>query len=518
MPEEAQGNGHASANAFAELRSLLVGPEREQLDDIKQRLDDPARVLKDLSRVLPEAVRLRSKDRKLRLALHPIIEESIRVSVQRDPRMLADALFPVIGQAVRKAVNSALQGMLLSLNQMLEQSVSPRSFRWRLEAWRTGKPYGEILLIRSLLYRVEQVFLIHRKTGLLLLHRESATAVVKDADLVSAMLTAIQDFVRDSFGTGESAELETLQVGEVSLWIQHGPQAILAGAVRGAAPKELQSVFQEALERICLKHAVDLEKFNGDAAPFQDCREELDRCLLGRAEGMRTRQSPLIWAVPVALLLALFAWLFFSIRDQRRWGEYVRRLNHQPGIVVTSAERRNGGYVVAGLRDPLAVDAKTLLAGTGVPEDRVSYHWEPYQSSQPQFVIARDFAERRSDLEHQALYFASDQSRVTPEQLHAIGSVAAEMKVVLREAETLKQPLRIEIIGHTDDSGSEQRNTTLAKERAQQVLASLAADGVPAERLSTRGVSTAEPLRSGTSDTDRAVNRSVSFRVIADTN
>src|SRR5581483_1713487 len=179
------------------------------------------------------------------------------------------------------------------------------------------------LLIRSLLYRVEQVFLIHRKTGLLLLHRESSTAVVKDADLVSAMLTAIQDFVRDSFGTGESAELETLQVGEVSLWIQHGPQAIVAGAVRGAAPKELQSVFQEALERICLKHAVDLERFKGDAAPFQDCREELDRCLLGRAEGTRTHQSRLIWAVPGALLLALVAWLFFSIRDQRRWGEYV---------------------------------------------------------------------------------------------------------------------------------------------------------------------------------------------------
>ncbi|HVN06306.1 MAG TPA: OmpA family protein [Bryobacteraceae bacterium] len=513
MADEIQGNGHASGNAFAELRTLLVGPEREQLADIRRRLDDPARWLQDLSRVLPEAIRLRRDDRKLRLALHPIIEESIRVSVQRDPRMLADALHPVIGAAVRKAVASALQSMLLSLNQVMEQSVSLRSIRWRFEAWRTGKSFGEILLLRSLLYRVEQVFLIHRKTGLLLLHREASAAVVKDADLVSGMLTAIQDFVRDSFGAPESAQLETVQVGEFSVWIQHGPQAILAGVIRGAAPSQLQTVFQDALWHIGTERAADLEQFNGDASPFAACAPDLDKCLLGQAQQAPKPASVLLWIVPALVVLALGIWLFFSIRDQRRWDAYVHNLSRQPGIVVTTAARRGGHYLVTGLRDPLAADASALLAASGIPADRVSFEWEPYRSSQPRFAAVREWEAGRDAIQHEALYFATDQSRITPEQLNAIGTLAAGMRDLFRQSDAMAKTVSIEVIGHTDDSGTEQRNDTLARERADHVIAALVSEGVPVARLSSRGASAGEVLRPGSSDTDRAVNRAVTFRV-----
>ena len=514
MPDELQGNGHGSANAFAELRSLLVGPEREQLADIRRRLDDPDRLVEDLGRVLPEAIHLRSKDRKLRLALHPIVEESIRVSVQRDPRMLADALHPVIGSAVRKAVASALQNMMLSLNQMVEQSVSLRSFRWRLEAWRTGKPFGEILLLRSLLYRVEQVFLIHRKTGLLLLHREASAVVVKDADLVSGMLTAIQDFVRDSFGAAENAELETVQVGEFSVWIQHGPQATLAAVVRGAAPRELQQVLQDTLWRIALDRAADLEGFHGDASPFAACAADLDACLLGKAAPSAKQSSVLLWMVPVLVLLALGAWLFFSIRDQRRWDHYVRDLRQQPGIVVTSAEKHGGQYQVSGLRDPLAADGAALLALNAIPRERVRFHWEPYFSTQPQFAALREFETRRIALERQALYFPFDQSRITPEQLTVIGSVAAEMRDLLRRAASTGKTIRIEVLGHTDDTGAEQHNKVLAQTRADRVAAALAADGVPAAQLSSQSAGTGEALGPGTPEDEGAVRRSVTFRVV----
>ena len=99
----------------------------------------------------------------------------------------------------------------------------------------TGKPFSEILLARSLLYRVEQVFLIHRKSGLLLQHVAAEDAVLKDADMISGMLTAIQDFVSDSFVEG-GQDLETLDIGRFKLWIQYGPKAMIVGAVSGNAP------------------------------------------------------------------------------------------------------------------------------------------------------------------------------------------------------------------------------------------------------------------------------------------
>ncbi len=35
---------------------------------------------------------------------------------------------------------------------------------------------------------------------------------------------------------------------------------------------------------------------------------------------------------------------------------YLDRLSHEPGIVITSSGKRNGGWYVEGLRDPMAID------------------------------------------------------------------------------------------------------------------------------------------------------------------
>ena len=69
-----------------------------------------------------------------------------------------------------------------------------------MTAWRTGKSFAEVVLLNTLVYRVEQVFLIHAQTGLLLQHVVADAVTAQDADMVSGMLTAIRDFARDSFG------------------------------------------------------------------------------------------------------------------------------------------------------------------------------------------------------------------------------------------------------------------------------------------------------------------------------
>ena len=74
------------------LRALLMGPE---LDVIRTRLDDPAIRAEETSQIIAEAIALRSRRGvELRHALQPSIEEALRISVQRDPHVLADLLFP----------------------------------------------------------------------------------------------------------------------------------------------------------------------------------------------------------------------------------------------------------------------------------------------------------------------------------------------------------------------------------------------------------------------------------------
>jgi hypothetical protein len=239
---------------MAELRSLLLGPAEKQLAEVHERLHDPQRQVEEVSRVLPDAIAVRTRqDEDLTSALAPTVSAALEYSVRKNPQPLADAIFPIMGPAIRKAIASALSGMAQTFNQTLAHSMSARGLAWRWEAVRTGRPFSEVVLLHTLLFRVEQVFLIHQETGLLLRHVSAANADVQDADMVSGMLTAIQDFVRDSFATRAGEKLETLQVGELNVWIEQGPDAILAGVIRGNAPQQLREVFQETLEKIHLQ-------------------------------------------------------------------------------------------------------------------------------------------------------------------------------------------------------------------------------------------------------------------------
>ena len=112
MPAEALENSRgAEDDRFDELSELLFGPERERLRRLEQKLAETGRA-EIVADVIAEAIRLRAKrDKGLRKALQSTVEEALSLSVRKNPRMLAEALFPIFGRAVRRAIASELQGM-----------------------------------------------------------------------------------------------------------------------------------------------------------------------------------------------------------------------------------------------------------------------------------------------------------------------------------------------------------------------------------------------------------------------
>src|ERR1700722_14362396 len=206
------------SHAYEELRHLIVGPEQEGLKEIQERLDDTGRRIEDVSSVVAEAIQRRREqgdNQALAEALAPTIQDTLRESVRRDPHVLADALFPVMGPAIRKSITETLRSMLQSFNEALDNSFSARGIQWRIEAFRSGRPFAEIVMMHSLMYRVEQVFLIHRETGLVLNHLVAPTVATQDPDMIAWMLSAIQQFVRDSFHSRSDETLGSLNVGEL---------------------------------------------------------------------------------------------------------------------------------------------------------------------------------------------------------------------------------------------------------------------------------------------------------------
>jgi hypothetical protein len=389
---KAENDPKAVHDELDQLRHMLLRPEQDKLDALQQRLDDPKQHAEEVSRVLAESIQLRSaKDKQLTKALMPTVEEALQISVQNNPRILTDAIFPIIGPAIRRAIASAIQNLLQSLNETLDSSFSVKGLQWRLESLRTGKPLGEIVLLRTLRYRVEQVFLIHRKTGVLLQSAVAEAVTSQDADMVSGMLTAIQDFVRDSFGAQAEETLGTMQVGELTVWIEQGPEALMAGVIRGTAPEELRLIFQDALETIHSEHRNELASFQGDSAPFERSKPILEMCLQQvqrRPEGKKS--SPLFVGLLLSILLIGGGlWLFLGFQQDQKWTSYVEKLKTQPGLFVIAADKQGGIYRITGLRDPLAIDPVVLFRDSNLDSSSVLSRWELYQSSDPAFVLAR---------------------------------------------------------------------------------------------------------------------------------
>jgi OOP family OmpA-OmpF porin len=511
-PKEEQGSEHS----FAELRNLLLGDQIRALEELRRRVEDPNLRALETSKILAEALSLSiQRDRRVQSVLQPVVEESVRISVEKNPNLLFNALFPIIGKVVRKSVTHALQQMLDSLNSILADGLSFKRWRWRIEAIRSGKSFGEIALARSLVYRVEQVYLIHRKTGILLAESSKHPGLLGDADLVVGMLTALQDFVRDSFTTNQQDDLEVLHIGEFKVWLLHGPLAILALVVRGQLPEALQARFSDKIEQIHQDFHSQLVSFEMDGKPIIGINAGLDDCLLGEATSERPSYIWFKVASGITATTVLFI-LFFQIRAEVRWQNYLGALRQHPGIVVVEAHRGWNKFSLIGLRDPIAVEPRSLLAAYHLSEKKVSEDWEEYLSLDPRLSNARRLDAEAVALSKEVIRFEVNTAKIPLEQLPLVDTISDQIRQLALTAASQGKELRVKISGEADSTGTEDRNAELSRERAEMMVRLLVARGVEPKILSAVGLGDKLPGSPGADSYEQNLDRRVTFTVLLD--
>ena len=375
-----------------ELRRLLFGREREELRDLREQITNEERRSSDLAAILPEAVRLsRDHDDELSDALRPVVEDSIRASIKKRPEAFVDALRPIIGPMMRPSGIERFRRLLQSLDHTLERAFSWQRLKWRFEALRTRRSFAEVMMQRSLVYRVEQVFLIHRETGSSLLHVSADPVLTKDLRIMGAMLGAIHDFARDAFKVSEGSAVVEFRFRQQQVWIALGRYAYLAAVVRGNASHELRSTLEKTIENIHAVKGSALARFAGDVSPFESLRPELESCLrsqfgAARRDGRMT-YVPVILAVAAALAILVLA---LAIRSESKWKSFLTRLNAQPGLVVTEA--RKGWFsrsYVGGLRDASAPDPATIAGEVKLDPRAIGFQWKEYLALDSTSVMER---------------------------------------------------------------------------------------------------------------------------------
>jgi OOP family OmpA-OmpF porin len=561
--------------SLLELQQLLFNFDQSHLNQLRERLENPEWRAADISAVLRQAIELHTLEqeqvKRLAAAMLKTVEQAIQDSVQQDETVMSNAIFPIVGPTIRKAIAAALENTVQSLDQLLEYSLSPQAWLWRLEALRTRRSFAEIVLMRTLQFRVEQIFLIHRETGLLLQEVIAPAVKAQDSELVSAMLRAIDSFVQDSFTVKSSESLDMLRFGDLTLWIEQGPQAILAAAVRGQAPLELRQTLRQAIEQIHRDHQLALAAFQGDATPFAAALPQLEACLQTGYRTAPKKGRPYFWALFAVMMAGLGIGGGHEFLMRRRWGMYVDRLQSEPGIVVNRAARQWGGFAIAGLRDPLAVDPVALLSDSQLDPETVTGKWQPYLSLEPPFITARarqllqppssvtlrvdpegilhatgvaplrwiqeaqrlaplipgvtrfeqqvtiadwrDLQASQARIAAQLLRFEEGETTLIAGQEATIALLVQEIQKAARLAAGLNRQVQLQVIGRANPRGTPARNLALSQERANQAAAMLAARGVNSGQIKAIGVGATQPLTQTALPAEQ-LNRSVSFRLV----
>ena len=348
----------------ASLRSLLSSPDPLFVDGLEQRLleletarTDKVRRTSEVAEVIAAAIAERGvNDAHLGDALRPLVETQFHTAARENVDMMADALFPILGPAVRKLV---------------ADMISPSE---------DGKAY-----------QIEQLFLIDNPTGLPIAHVYEQDIQIQDADMVSGMLSAIKSYVNDAFSANDFDGLDQIRVGELAIWIEWGPHAVLAAVIRGTGPDKLRVSMQQALESIHKDFDTVIREYEG-VVPNREGLEAPLRELLASEQapakrGVSRRAKFIGSSILLFALVASYAG--YSIYDAQRWNNYLDDLSQQPGLMVMQSDRGLSGYTISGLRDPLSNDPRKLLAGSTIDQQRVQFDWSPVVSLDPSIVLQR---------------------------------------------------------------------------------------------------------------------------------
>ena len=199
-------------------------------------------------------------------------------------------------------------------------------------------------------FTVEDVFLIYGD-GRLIAHNTRRIKPDVDKDIMTGMLTAVQNFVKESFEKDESGSLDEMHYGNLRIMIENGEVANLAVVVNGEEPRDMRERMKYLLEEVNLRFGALLKHWDGDISQLAGVKE-----MIGDITPVRTLevQTPIEEA-------------FLFHRDKRFVAHATKRLGPDvdDNLLLDTLE-----YIQESVKDPQSVPAY----GTGLSVPYGEWH------------------------------------------------------------------------------------------------------------------------------------------------
>lgn len=301
-----------------DLRAIVAGPDRQRMVALEARIAE---------------VEHRTGDHEaLVAAVGPILSDAIRKQVREDRDAMVESLYPLIGQLISRAVAESIRDLARTIDRRMRTSFSPAYLLRRARARARGVSDAELMLRDALPFRVTELFLVHRESGLLLLHLPSGAGEGGDhADLISGMLTAIRDFAQDAFGRGQEGGLDEIQYGNRRILIEACRHVYLAAVVDGVEAADFRGRLRAAALEVENAYIDVLKRYDGDASRFAASEPQLAQLLASQGEaaddnGLTRGQKRIVALGAAALTLCIVGACVagaFGARDALRRPAYV---------------------------------------------------------------------------------------------------------------------------------------------------------------------------------------------------
>lgn len=234
------------------LKQLLFDEESKKYKQLQQKIKDVEFKIDESikNQKLPDAEINAIMDQMMEVMpekLGPTITETLKVQIRESRDDVIQALFPIIGQMIKKYVQQEMQVLTERLDKQFEQALSLDKILLQIKAFFTGVKYSELMLKETNEPKVEEIFIIEEESGILLASYSKNKKV--DQDMVAGMLTAIKAFVGDAFEV-ENQNLETISYDLYKIYIQNFNKFYVSVVLSGVMDAAFKSRLDDAITKL----------------------------------------------------------------------------------------------------------------------------------------------------------------------------------------------------------------------------------------------------------------------------
>lgn len=210
---------------FELLRELLLEDDRKKFNELSDEIVLREKMAARVDPIIDEKIEdLRENFPEY---FGDTITETIKTQIRDSQDEVVDALYPIMGKLIKKAIVSEIRKLSDSINQRVKRTFSFKEYFKRKVS---GVSEGEAALSEALSPVLEEIFIIEKDSGLLL--GNHSTGNIANKDMISGMLTAIKSFAEDAFAK-EGQDLEDIKFETFHIALHNFNTIYIAMAISG---------------------------------------------------------------------------------------------------------------------------------------------------------------------------------------------------------------------------------------------------------------------------------------------